>query len=106
MLFIFCVVGAGCSTYLVVDALTGKQDGKSILKIDQTAVPKYTDRFGDEINLGPDTNFQAEIKVIRAYVDSLQTNAKGKYDSLVHNRPGLLDSLRSLEEIYLSQPIK
>lgn len=45
------------------------------------------------------------IKSFRRYLDSLQQSDNGKavYDSIVRHRPGLLDSLSFIEEVYNEQ---
>jgi hypothetical protein len=39
-------------------------------------------------------------------MDSLKTKSTKQYDSIMLERPGLLDSIMMLEEIYYSQKIK
>ncbi len=88
----FCVLSAGLSIYFFVDAIVSKP--KARFSIDQVKVPKHFDKSGDEIMESemPDDIYQ-QIQDYKNYMDSLGLPI----------RPGLMDSIRILEEIYLQQ---
>ncbi len=88
----FCVLSAGLSIYFFVDALVSKP--KATFKIDQVMVPKHFDKSGDEIMESEmPEDIYLQIQDYKKYKDSLGFMI----------RPGLLDSIKLLEEIYLQQ---
>lgn len=72
-------------------------------------VPKHFNKTGDE-ELAPEAYVDEEtwlqIKQFRNYMDSLKQKARNEYDSILQARPGLMDSVQMLEQIYLSQKQK
>lgn len=91
-LLCFCMISGGLSLYFLVNALVSKP--KPSFKIDQVRMPQHFDRSGDEVMEGvmPEDIYQ-QIQEYRRYMDSLGEPI----------RPGLQDSMRILEEIYLQQ---
>ena len=90
---VFCLLGTGISTCVIVQALRKKA---GFVSIDHANIPVLADE-------GPTRDPQAageEIKTWRNYLDSLQSFAPAVYDSLLLARPGLIDSIEFLEEIY------
>jgi hypothetical protein len=92
LLIAFCFISAGLSTYFLVDAITRKPKAK--IKIDRIRSPRpayetpeemYDEKIPDEIYYN--------IQNYRRYMDSIGEPV----------RPGLADSMRMLEEIYLQQ---
>lgn len=111
ILVIFCICGGGYSIYLIGDTIFGSANKKPILKIDPIEVPRHYNRAGDEMLIPEnyvDQETYKQIKDFQRYMDSLKLDKKGRiiYDSILLNRPGLMDSAKLLEEIYLSQQIK
>jgi hypothetical protein len=92
ILIAFCLVSGGLSIYFFIDALVSKPKAK--FKIDQVRMPQHFDRSGDEVmeNAMPDDIYQ-QIQDYKRYMDSIGEPI----------RPGLADSMRILEEIYLQQ---
>ena len=92
ILIAFCIVSGGLSIYFFVDALVSKP--KTTFKIDPVKMPQHFDRAGDEVMEGvmPEDIYQ-QIQGYRSYMDSIGEPI----------RPGLQDSMRILEEIYLQQ---
>ena len=92
ILIAFCLVSGGLSIYFFIDALVSKPKAK--FKIDQVRMPQHFDRSGDEVmeNAMPDDIYQ-QIQDYKRYMDSIG----------VPIRPGLADSMRILEEVYLQQ---
>lgn len=95
LLVVFCFISGGFSLYLVISAVLSKPNPS--IKIDKMNVPKHFDNTGDAITgSGIDEELYREIQEYRRYMDSLKQPI----------RPGLLDSIRILEEIYHSQQKK
>lgn len=105
----FCLLSAGTSIYVALNAVLENDKVNSSFKIDQTSVPKHFDKTGDEArDVQNELNVELyhQIKTFKVYMDSLKRNAKAEYDSIIISRPGLMDSIKMLEQIYLSQQIK
>lgn len=92
ILAVFCIISGGLSIYFFVDAIVSKPKVK--FKIDQVQMPKHFDKSGDEVmeNVMPEDIYR-QIQDYRHYMDSIGEPI----------RPGLQDSMRILEEIYLQQ---
>jgi hypothetical protein len=108
-LVFFCLLSGGFSLYLAMNGMLGSSTAKNSITIDQASVPKHFDKTGDVINEVQnivDKGLYQQVKTFRSYVDSLQMNDKTVYDSIMLSRPGLMDSIKAIEEIYLSQQIK
>ena len=88
----FCIVSGGLSLYFFVDAIVSKPKAK--FKIDQVRMPQHFDKSGDEVmeNVMP-ADIYEQIQDYKKYMDSIGQPI----------RPGMLDSIRILEEIYLLQ---
>jgi len=92
LLIAFCLISGGYSGYLMISAVFFKT--KPSIRIEQTKVPQHFDRTGDAIIDGRiDEDLFRTIQEYKKYMDSLRQPI----------RPGLLDSIRILEEIYYSQ---
>ena len=105
-LVLFCLLFGGFSIYAFVGAFRNTGNSGKAIKPDQVAVPKYYDRTASE-NKEPSVSENDIIRINRfsKYMDSLSHSVKGKavYDSILKARPGLMDSIQVLEEIYYSQ---
>ncbi len=102
-LLVFCLVSGGFSIYALLG--TFKQHQNS-MKPSQLSVPKYYDRMASKTNGQPVSEKDIEkINAFKKYLDSMRLSSKGKiwYDSILRTRPGLIDSIRAIEEIYYSQ---
>ena len=108
-LVLFCLASGGLSLYLAINGLLGSNTAKNAITIDHALVPKHFNRSGDEVrdvqNIIDETLYQ-QVRTFRAYMDSLHMNDKKTFDSITLSRPGLMDSVHAIEEIYLSQQIK
>lgn len=91
-LLVFAVLSGGLSLYFFIHALVTTPEGK--LSIDPIHMPAHFDQTADEVMEGvlPEDIYQ-EIQSYRRTMDSLGAPI----------RPGLADSMRMLEEIYLQQ---
>ena len=92
LLICFCVLSAGLSAYFLVDAIESKPKQK--IRIDRISSPQpmyepSEDLFDETI---PDDIYQG-IQEYKRYMDSTGEAI----------RPGLADSMRVLEEMYLQQ---
>ncbi len=107
-LILFCICAGGYSIYLTVNAITGPEKQQKSFKVDQVDVPKHFNKTGDEIitkaNVDEETFYK--IQGFKKYMDSLKQNKSNQYDSILQARPGLMDSVQVLEEIYYSQKQK
>lgn len=91
-LTMFCLISGGLSIYFFINALVSKP--KHFFKIDNVHIPQHFDKSGDEImeNKIPDEIY-LQIQDYKHYMDSLGQPI----------RPGLLDSMKILEELYIEQ---
>lgn len=107
ILVIFLLSGSSLSIYFIVTAFIKKEQPKA-LRIDRLSVPRYYNKNGDEpIQPGFFISKQEheEMQAFKTYMDSLHRTKKGKlvYDSIMLNRPGLMDSVNKLEQLYQQQ---
>ena len=91
-LVIFCLVSGGLSIYFFVNAIVSKP--KQTFKVEPIRMLQHFDKTGDEVmeNVMPADIYQ-QIQDYKKYMDSIGQPI----------RPGMLDSMRILEEIYLQQ---
>jgi hypothetical protein len=107
ILLIFLLCGSGLSVYFIVTAF--KKNGQSkAIKIDRLRVPRYYDKNSDEfmqLDFFITKKEHEGMQAFRNYMDSLHHNKKGIhiYDSIMLNRPGLMDSVNKLEKLYQQQ---
>jgi hypothetical protein len=109
ILFLFCLVSGGLSIYYIVNAVFTHDKKNNSFKIDQVDVPKHYDKTGDELThpqIFVDEETMKNIESFKQYMDSLKTESTKQYDSVMLERPGLMDSIKMLEEIYYLQKIK
>ncbi len=107
-LILFCLCAGGYSIYLAASAITGSEKTQKNLKIDQVDVPKHFDKTGDEVipEAYVDEETFYKMQDFKNYMDSMKQNKSKQYDSIMQARPGLMDSVQVLEEIYYSQKQK
>lgn len=105
-LALFCLLAGGSSIYIAIRAIENPS-GK--LRIEKMSVPKYA-MEGDTISAFQPMPVLTEtqyhnIQQFKKYMDSLQTTKAGKikHDSIMKTRPGLMDSIDFIEQIYLQQ---
>lgn len=108
-LFAFCTLFGGVSLYLILNTFWGTGPSASSIQPKSIIVPLH--KTGEE-NIFPGLLVTEEdIKELRAFksfMDSLRLSAQGKpiYDSILTNRPGLMDTVSMLEQLYLLQQNK
>jgi hypothetical protein len=108
-LIIFILAFGSYSLYTLLSIFIGSNT-KSIKSVNPTeiSIPKYLNKAGDENTSAAVVVTDEDLKKIRSfnqYMDSLKLSTTGKriYDSILLTRPGLMDSIRVLEQIYLFQ---
>ena len=105
-LAIFCLMFGGFSIYAFVGAFRDAGNSGKGIKPEQVSVPKYYDRTDNQI-AEPSVSERDIMRINRfkKYMDSLRAAPKGRpvYDSILKARPGLMDSIQAIEQIYYSQ---
>jgi hypothetical protein len=98
------------SLYIIASSIIQKP--KKAYRIATIHTPAYTTKTGEEKifsnNLIPEKEYHKIIR-FHQYMDSLNQTTKGKKiaDSILHNRPGLMDSTLQLKKLYeLQQTLK
>lgn len=109
ILILFCICAGGYSIYLVANSILSPEKRQKGFEIQEMDVPRHFDKTGDE-NLIPEAYVDEEtyqhVKQFMNYMDSLKQKRRNEYDSILQARPGLMDSVQMLEQIYLSQQQK
>ncbi|MBY0477730.1 MAG: hypothetical protein K2Q24_08775 [Chitinophagaceae bacterium] len=109
ILIIFCIGAGGYSIYLIANSVISADRKQNSFEVQKMDVPRHFDKTGDE-NLIPEAYVDEEtyqqVKQFRNYMDSLKQKRRNEYDSILQARPGLMDSVQMLEQIYLSQKQK
>jgi hypothetical protein len=109
LLLTFIALAGGYNIYLIGQSFSGDQ--ANAISITPIKKPGHVLQAGDAASqpymIVSKTDYQGIIR-FRGYMDSLTRSPSGKaaYDSIILNRPGLLDSIRFIEEIYQSQTKK
>jgi hypothetical protein len=94
LVLIFSVLTGGLSLYFIVDGLWMPQKNITI-KPDAIYVPLQPEAE-DDFTWNSIENF-------KNYMDSLSVHAPRMYNNIIQKRPGLMDSITTLEQIYYSQ---
>jgi hypothetical protein len=109
LLLTFTTLAGGYSIYLIGQSFSGNQ--ANVISVTPIKKPGHILQTGEAATL-PDmivskTDHQRIIRFM-GYMDSLTRSPAGKsaYDSILLSRPGLLDSIRLIEEIYQSKTKK
>jgi len=102
LLILFVLSTSTYSVYLAVSAITEK-DG-ILITVTPIKKPRYTTEMGETDKEAAEVS-EAEyrrIKRFMVYMDSLARSPSGKslYDSINSHRPGLMDSLQLIEQLY------
>lgn len=109
ILIIFCICAGGLSLYLIGNSIISPSTKQTPFEVQQMDVPKHFNKTGDE-QLMPeayvDEGTYRQIQQFRHYMDSLKQYKAMEYDSILQARPGLMDSVQVLEQIFLSQKQK
>lgn len=99
---LFCALSGGASLLAIRDAFL--QKGPPLVKPATLTVPKYYRQPGPALTPLLTPGDRQHISRFRALLDSLYRSVEGRaiYDSIIRERPGLLDSLRRMEDVYYS----
>src|SRR5687767_12182579 len=96
----------GLSVYALVGALGDPGNSEKGMQHGKLVVPKYFDPTYCE-SKDPSAGDRAIIRInsFKKYMDSLSKSSQARlvYDSILKARPGLMDSIQIIEEIYYSQ---
>ena len=109
ILIFFCVSAGGYSIYLIANSVFSPERKQKAFEIQQMDIPKHFNKTGGETVMPEatvDEQTYLQIQDFRKYMDSLKLNRTNEYDSILQARPGLMDSVQVLEQIYLSQKQK
>lgn len=106
ILCLFCVAAASLSIYFIASSVTNRK--ASSFTVIHLKKPPYAVNAGDENTKAFIIISEDEYKKIhrfRYYMDSLARSPSGKqlYESILSQRPGLMDSILLIENIYQSQ---
>ncbi|GIQ57880.1 hypothetical protein Flavo103_10160 [Flavobacterium collinsii] len=105
VLLCFIVFTSGCSIYLIVNSFSDNKTGNiTVTPITKPTNAVLIEEKPTQLNtIISKTEFEKIIS-FREYMDSLGRSPTGKkaYDSIVSERPGLLDSLTIIENYYYS----
>ena len=101
-ILIFFILSAGYSIYLIIESL---MSAKKPLVIHPIKLSENSAKAGDENIKGDVMVSKKEYEKIhrfKIYMDSLTQNPLGRplYDSILSGRPGLMDSILIIEELY------
>jgi hypothetical protein len=106
LLMAFIALAGGNSIFLIRRSVSGNQ--ANTVSVTPVKIPKYVSKIGEAVPqpdkaIGKDV--YQRIVHFREYMDSLAQSPEGQavYDSIVANRPGLLDSIGFIEKIYQPQ---
>lgn len=102
LLVFFVLFTSTYSVYLAINAFTGKTNHS--ISITPIKKLRHATETGETNSKAPEVS-EAEhnrIKKFRVYMDSLARSPTGKalYDSITSQRPGLMDSVRFIENYY------
>ncbi|MGN6354819.1 MAG: hypothetical protein ACTHLB_15610 [Parafilimonas sp.] len=104
LLVIFFLTGSALSIYFIVAAVIEKEQLKAV-KVDRLSIPRYYNKDEADIQDNFLITEQQQVQAFKKYMNSLQQTKVGKtmYDSIMLHRPGLMDSIIKLEQLYQSQ---
>ncbi|MBE7170403.1 MAG: hypothetical protein INR73_07430 [Williamsia sp.] len=102
---LFFLLGGGYSLFVLATAVL-KDGDQTNIRVEPIRKPQHVDKTGSEIQEGVDYVSEATFQKIQAfkrYMDSLRVKNTQSHDSILFQRPMLMDSIRMLEEIYQLQ---
>lgn len=101
---VFALVCGGYSLYLISGVFCPAKGNESF-SVEQIRRPEYLDKRNsqtDNREVVDERTFQ-NIEAYRLFLDSVKKVNQPLYERIVTDRPGLLDSIKLLEDIYYSQ---
>lgn len=106
MIILFCIIGGSLSVYLIASSMMHRST--SSFTINHYKATPFVGKSGDENTkasvIVTKTEYE-KIQNFRLYMDSLARSPSGKkvYDRILKHRPGLMDSVLFIENLYQSQ---
>ena len=106
VLFFFCLCSGGLSILFIARSLMNNHT--TSFHVTQGKIPQHIGKSGDEktkaITIVTKEEYD-KMQHFRKYMDSLARSPSGKklYDVILINRPGLMDSIILIENIYQTQ---
>ena len=109
VLFFFCLCSGGLSILFIARSLMNNH--ATSFHVTQGKIPQHIGKSGDEKTKAVTIVTKEEydkIQHFRKYIDSLARSPSGKkvYENILIDRPGLMDSIILIENIYQSQTKK
>lgn len=105
-LIIFCFLFGGFSIYIIVSAIGNNAEKLTIEKMSfpAYAIAEDSTTSVKQLPILSEKEHQ-NIERFKRYMDSLQKTPVGrlKYDSIIKTRPGLMDSIAFIEQLYNEQ---
>jgi hypothetical protein len=104
----FSLIGGGLSIYYICEAVMVVKKESPVNKIGSFEIPKnYNERETEaRSNVFLDEETWNKVQAFKHYMDSLKSINSPEYYIIMDARPGLMDSIHALEQIYYSQKIK
>lgn len=101
---LFFILIGGLSVYQIVHGITSDSAIGNTVKIKKINFSIHDSKRNSERIKVTEKDYQS-IALFKHYMDSLKKSLNGKYqyDSILQARPGLMDSVQVLEQLYLSQ---
>jgi hypothetical protein len=99
----FCLLAGGCSLYSIIESFRTTSD--NVFSVAPIKVPEHAIKT-EEANRQPSIIITKDafenVQRFRYYMDSLTRSSSGKrtHDSILAARPGLMDSVRIIDEMY------
>jgi hypothetical protein len=105
VLFIFCATFGSICAYIGFNAIIKPSN---VVKVDKIQIPSHIiieDDKGAYRQAEISKQEYDNIQSFKKYMDSLKTDSKGRslYDTIIAERPGLMDSISLAELLYLKQ---
>jgi hypothetical protein len=101
--FMFSLLAGGYSSWLIIGGVSGKLTNP--FTVTPIRAPAYATSTVQTGNAMISSQEFERIHRFRLYMDSLYVSTEGKarYEMIVGQRPGLIDSVRTIEELYQAQ---
>jgi hypothetical protein len=101
IVIVFCLISFGSCIYVLTNSFY--RHPEKLLSIARIEVSRQTESINQKPSLSKE-EFE-KIQKFRSYLDSLIQSKPGKriHDSIIAHRPGLIDSLSIVENLYQSQ---
>jgi hypothetical protein len=107
-LFAFCLASVGCCLYIGSQPFLSRDNKKNYLQISPVQAPEHFNKTAEIHPIPNPVIGEADFLKIQSflqYIDSLGRTQRGVVtrDSILLVRPGLMDSVLTIEKLYYSQ---